>query len=205
MRGLLQFLSGAITLLVLFAVGGAVYARVFAHGFSARAQPTRVETLLAEAARSAAIPSDAQAKQNPIPLSGEVLQQARAHWADHCATCHGNNGSGQVPLGQQMYPPAPDMRKDSTQKKSDGELFYIIENGVRLTGMPAWGGSSHSADDSWKLVRFIRHLPALSESEIREMEALNPKTPDDLEEEKQEEEFLRGGPASEPAAGHHNH
>jgi mono/diheme cytochrome c family protein len=104
-----------------------------------------------------------------------------------------------------MYPPAPDMRKEGTQKKSDGELFYIIENGVRLTGMPAWGGSQHSSADSWKLVRFIRHLPSLSEGEVREMEAMNPKTPADLEEEKQEEEFLRGGEVAEPVPAHDHH
>jgi hypothetical protein len=104
-----------------------------------------------------------------------------------------------------MYPPAPDMRKEETQQKTDGELFYIIENGVRLTGMPGWGGTAHSERDSWKLVRFIRHLPSLSRSEIREMESLNPKTPDDIEEEKQEEEFLKGGSFAESVSEHHHH
>ena len=56
-----------------------------------------------------------------------------------------------------MYPPAPDMRRAETQQLTDGELFYIIQNGVRLTGMPAWGGSggdvsAHDEEDSWKLV-----------------------------------------------------
>jgi hypothetical protein len=107
-------------------------------------------------------------------------------------------------MGQQLYPPSPDMRKNDTQKKTDGALFYIIENGIRLSGMPAWGGSAHSSQDSWKLVRFIRHLPAMSPSEIKEMESLNPKTPADLEEEKQEEEFLRGGSPEGPPPHHHH-
>ena len=65
-----------------------------------------------------------------------------------------------------MYPPAPDMREADTQNMTDGELFYIVQNGIRLTGMPVWGsGSDHDAEDSWKLVRFIRHLPKLTVEE----------------------------------------
>ncbi len=44
-------------------------------------------------------------------------------------------------MGRNMYPPAPDMRLAETQQMTDGELFYIIQNGVRLTGMPAWGSA----------------------------------------------------------------
>jgi hypothetical protein len=71
-----------------------------------------------------------------VANSNEVLADAKAHWADHCALCRGNDGSGQIAMGQRMYPPAPDMRKNRTQRLTDGELFYIIENGIRLTGIP---------------------------------------------------------------------
>jgi hypothetical protein len=71
------------------------------------------------------------------------------------------------------------MRKYATQNLSDGELFYIIQNGIRLTGMPAWGGSDHDAEDSWKLVRFIRHLPDLTIEERKQMEKLNPRSPEE--------------------------
>ena len=205
MRGLLWLLSGAVTLIVLIGVGGYVYLRFFSHGLSAHVQPTAIEASAAHLALKLAIPAGARDRQNPIAASDEVLAEARAHWADHCAACHANDGSGQIPLGQQMYPPAPDMRKQPTQQKTDGELFYIIENGIRLTGMPAWGGNARHEQDSWKLVRFIRHLPSLSQSEIREMESLNPKSPDDIEEERQEEEFLKGATPAESATEHHHH
>ena len=191
-----SFLAGAITLAIVLAAGGLVWLKTAAHGFSARAEPSALETFAAEKARQFALPPDAKALSNPVALTNEVLTEAKAHWADHCATCHANDGSGQVPMGQAMYPPAPDMRKEGTQRKTDGELFYIIENGIRLSGMPAWGASTHAAhgqQGSWKLVRFIRHLPDLTPEEVKQMEALNPKTPADLEEEKQEEEFLKGG------------
>ena len=203
MRRILWFAGGAFALAILLAVGGLIYIKLFAHGFTARARPTSLEVFAAGMARSAAMPAGAEERQNPEPASDEVLSEARAHWADHCATCHGNDGSGNVLMGRQMYPPAPDMRKEGTQKKTDGELFYIIENGVRLTGMPAWGGSAHSEEDSWKLVRFIRHLPAMTTEERREMAKLNPKTPDELKEEEEEEQFLKGE-INEPKEHHHH-
>ena len=87
-----------------------------------------------------------------------------------------------------------------TQKLSDGELYYIIHNGVRWTGMPAWGEAANDNDqDSWKLVLFIRHLPNLSAEEIREMERFNPRSDAEREEEKEEQEFLNGGPAGDAA------
>jgi hypothetical protein len=86
------------------------------------------------------------------------------------------------------------MRQADTQSLTDGELFYIIQNGIRLSGMPSWGsGASHDELDSWKLVRFVRHLPHLTTEEEREMETLNPKSPQELKEEQEEREFLNGG------------
>ena len=107
-------------------------------------------------------------------------------------------------IGKGLYPKPPDLKLQETQKLSDGELFWIIENGVRFTGMPSF--SSHGAqDDSWKLVLFIRHLPQLTAEERMEMEKYNPKGPDDREEETQEDDFLTGGkPAPKPAAHHHH-
>ncbi len=96
-------------------------------------------------------------------------------------------------MGRRTYPPAPDMRLPATQRLSDGELFYVIENGVRLTAMPGWGGgSAHDTQDSWKLVHFIRRLPQLTEQEKAEMKKLKSKSPDELREEQEEEDFLGG-------------
>lgn len=177
-----------------------------AHGFSASARPTAMEIRLARWARSAALPADARVLPNPAPNTPEVLADAGAHWADHCALCHANDGSGNTFMGRHTYPPAPDVRLPATQQMTDGELFYTIQNGIRLTAMPAWGGDSeHDALDSWKLVRFIRHLPNLTDEEKRQMEKLNPKTAAELKEEEQEERFLRGEDSNEPTMPHHRH
>ncbi len=88
----------------------------------------------------------------------------RAHFADHCAVCHGNDGKGQTAFGKGLYPRPPDLSAPATQDLSDGELFYVIENGVRFTGMPAFGGEGPPAL-TWHLVTFIRHLPSLTPEE----------------------------------------
>ena len=196
-------LLGSAAAVTAAAIGGAVILSG-ARGFSAREQPSSLERWIAVKARRAAAPSDAKTRVNPLPKSPELLAEARAHWADHCAGCHANDGSGEALMGKRTYPPAPDMRLAGTQNLTDGELFYIIQNGIRLTAMPAWGGGeSHDEEDSWKLVHFIRHLPDLSFDEKKEMERLNPKSPEDLKEEQEEEKFLRGED-HEPQEHHHH-
>jgi hypothetical protein len=164
-------------------------------GVSTRRQPLRAETFVAGRLRHLAIPRGARSLSNPEPVSPDVVKEAMTHFADHCASCHGNDGK------------APDMTGPGTQQLSDGELFTIIKNGVRFTGMPAWGDESPESDrDSWKLVHFIRHLPKISEAELSEMEAMNPVSPMELKEREEEARFLEGKgeppPASRPPAGH---
>lgn len=197
-------LTGAVGLLFVGAGLLLLTMQTSAGGLSTQAEPTKLEAWAATRARDMAMPADAKAKRNPIPNSAEAMAEAKEHWADHCAGCHANDGSGDNTMGKKMYPPAPDMRKEQTQRLTDGELFYIIENGIRLTGMPAWStGTEHGAEATWKLVHFIRHLPSLSPAEISAMEKMNPKSPADLEEEKQEEEFLKGGSPA-PVSEHHH-
>ena len=181
-----------------------------ARGLSAREEPSAIERWIARRARIAAVPPDAAGRTNPVPNTPEILAEARAHWADHCASCHGNDGSAESLMGKRTYPPAPDMRQPETQQMSDGALFYVIQNGVRMTAMPAWGSSvgessAHDELDSWKLVRFIRHLPNLTFEEKKEMEKLNPKGPGDRKEEEEEEKFLRGEDGNVQQSEHHHH
>ena len=168
------------------------------YGLSAHDKPTTVEVFLARTMRTWAVPSDLRNAKNPVPLTPEVLAEARAHFADHCATCHGNDGKGSD-MGERMHPHAPDMTLAATQSMSDGELFATIENGIRLTGMPGWGtGTAESAYGSWTLVHFIRHLPKLKPEEMAEMQKLNPKTPAEWQQVQQEEAFLAGDGEAPP-------
>ena len=182
----------AISVAVLVIIVGAVsliWIKKMAGGFSAREQPSVMETVMARTARQMAIPVDAKNQKNPFAPTAEFLTDARRHFADHCAICHGNDGSGKTEIGQNLYPKAPDMRMAATQNLTDAEIYYVIHNGIRLTGMPAWGAPGKD-DDSWKLALFIRHLPQLTPDEKNEMESLNPKGRGEKQEELEEEQFL---------------
>jgi mono/diheme cytochrome c family protein len=169
-------------------------------GFSARENPSTIETYVAKTARRLSVPLSDRSAKNPFSPTPEVISEARAHFADHCATCHGNDGSGKTQVGQNLYPKAPDMRLPDTQNLTDGEIYYIIHNGIRLTGMPAWGGPGKD-DDSWKLVVFIRRLPTLTPKELKEMEQFNPKSDSERAEEQDEERFLNEGKSTQLKTG----
>lgn len=178
----------------------------FHGGVSSRTTPSRMEAMVARDVRNMAIPDEARKMHNPVPSSPQNVQDGMMHFADHCAICHGNDGSGATMMGKGLYPKPPDLRGAETQKLSDGQIFWIIENGVRFTGMPAFGGQHGSEEDSWKLVQFIRYLPQLTADERMEMERNNPKGPEDRQEEQQEEDFLNGGAIKQsPDATHHHH
>lgn len=198
--------AGALALLAVLA-GGAVALRLRQHGISARDEPLAVEAAVARTLRSWAIPARLREARNAVEPSADALGRARAHFADHCASCHGNDGRGRTKLGQGLYPKAPDMTLPATQSLSDGALFAIIENGVRLTGMPAWGQPGPEDDqETWELVHFIRRLNQLTPDELSEMESLNPKSRKDIEEEDTIRKFLAGEDAKSSAGSKtHDH
>ncbi|MBZ5539684.1 MAG: c-type cytochrome [Acidobacteriia bacterium] len=192
-----------ILLLVLLAAAAWTARQILHHGLSARATPTRLETALARNVRHLAFPANARTLANPVPVSPEAMREGLLHFADHCAACHANDGSGDTPYGQGLYPKPPDLRSAATQNLSDGELFWIIENGVRFTGMPAFSEPGEQ-QESWQLVRFLRHLPQLTPAERAEMERNNPKTAEDRAEEQEEEDFLKGASPSPEMEMHHH-
>ena len=156
--------------LLIFVAGLGVFTFLRAHTFSAREKPTPLEAFVARRVRRLATPPAVREVRNPIETTPLAIAEARDHFADHCAICHANDGSGKTMINEGLYPPAPDLRQEWTQGLSDGEVFAVIKNGIRFTGMPGWGGAD---EDNWKLVLFIRHLPELSPEERRMMAEVN--------------------------------
>ena len=181
--------------------------QLFKTGFSAKGEPLPLEVALVRKMRHVAIPSEIRDLTNPVPMSPAVLAESLEHFADHCATCHANDGSGQTPIGRNVYPKAPDLRLQETQSMSDGELFFTIHNGIRFTAMPAWGEGELDKDiGSWKLVHFIRHLPQLSQEELDQMKALNPKMAQQREAGAPLDCILPGShPTATPSGSGHRH
>ena len=199
----------AVALLVL-AVAIVGFLGVFwivSRGISARGQPGRLETTVARTLRHLSIPRSARDLKNPVAKTPDVIAEGMEHYSDHCAGCHANNGSGDTEVGRGLYPKPPDMRLDATQSLSDGELFYIIENGVRFTGMPAWStGNEEATHGTWHLVHFIRELPRLTPEQIKQMEKMNPKSPDEIPQELEQEKGQSGeSGATKPRETPHQH
>ena len=156
-------------LLAVFAVAIAVAiygTALVRRGFSAAEEPSTLEKIVARTVRNLSIPRKARNQENPWQATPEILREAREDFTDRCAVCHGSDGSGQTQDGRNLYPKPPDLRAPQTQNLTDGQIRYIIRNGVRLTGMPAWSHPHEEQDnDSWKLVLFIRDLRQLSADE----------------------------------------
>jgi len=156
-------LAGAAAVTVVLAFASA--------GISARPEPAALEAWAARRARDLLIPDSARRGANPLDATPETVAAAREHFLEHCALCHGKDGRGDTPVGRGLHPRAPDLTLPPTQDLSDGELFWIIENGIKLTGMPAFGKASPVDDEhAWQLVLWIRRLPQLTREEIRAME-----------------------------------
>jgi mono/diheme cytochrome c family protein len=162
--------AGLIAVLAVFGVLAVVvfaaYREAIRRGFSAREKPLAIEEFVARRLRNLATGTEAREMMNPFAPNPEILAAARDHFADHCAICHGENGGGETETGKGLYPPVPDLRAAATQALTDGELFQIIQNGIRFTGMPGWGGEEGEDEEHWKVVLFIRHLPDLTPEEL---------------------------------------
>jgi mono/diheme cytochrome c family protein len=150
-------------------------------------KPSKVETALANMAKDVVIPIEAASAKNPLPPDDRVVRQGQRLYLQTCALCHGTDGHGQTELGQAMYPPAMDLTSPHTQHWTDAELFWIIQNGLRMTGMPSWK-SSIPENDTWKLARFIHDLPGLdAEAQSQVAVQSQPKA------EKSQDDLIRYG------------
>ena len=162
-------------LLVVGAIGGAHTVR---RGFSARDEPSTPEVFAARTARKLAVPKRAKSLRNPFTVTSDGLAEARANWAQNCASCHGVNGDGETEIGRNLYPKPPDLRVAATQQQTDGELYTTIQNGIRLSAMPAWGEPRDDDRDRWNLVALIRRLNQLTPEEEKEIQKYLPRSAD---------------------------
>lgn len=190
-RGLVLALAVVI---VLAAIPLAVVA---VRGLSADQPPGAVETAIARRLVWLSIPIAARRAANPLPDPAEAAKAGAEHFDEHCAACHGRDGRGKTSIGQAMYPPVPDLAGPDIQALSDGALFAIIQHGVRWTGMPAFA-SSHTPQETWQLVAFIRRLPRSAPSASGAAERLDHASGASSEREAGTHDVLIDGTAFQP-------
>jgi mono/diheme cytochrome c family protein len=140
-----------------------------AYNVAATNPPGKMETKVAEFALDHAIERRAPVKTNPFSKPEDV-RAGLAHYKSKCVDCHGAPGVEESEFSQGLNPPAPDLTLPSMQKMPDGELFWVVSNGIRSTGMPAFS-PTHKEEEIWKIVAFVRHLPEISAEEQKILKA----------------------------------
>ncbi len=134
--------------------------------WSATARPSAAEARLVGLMLKRWIRRSAPEKNNPVTATAENLKIGQQEFGEHCAVCHAADGSAHNLLGADFYPPITRLARGSPGF-SDGELYFIIANGIRYHAMPGFG-AHHDPDDIWRMILWIRHLPHLSAAEKAE-------------------------------------
>ena len=132
---------------------------------SALQPPGRFETRVADLSRLFLIGRASRHEISPRPVNLKAsIGAGGEHYGLDCSVCHSDDGRGQTPVGEWMYPRASDLTSKRVQSYSDRELFWIIQNGIRFTGMPAFG-EVETPDHIWDLVNYVRTLPSNSQNQ----------------------------------------
>ena len=163
---LLAFVAGIlVTLLVplLVLATGAI-------NVGADVKPGLVEQTLAPWAQDRSVEARAAKEKNPYVGDAAAIAAGLDHYHVNCVMCHGAPGVEAGDLAKGLNPHAPSLDKDVSDL-SDGQLFWIVKHGIRMTPMPAFG-PTQSDEEIWKIVAFIRHLPDLTPKERDSLRAM---------------------------------
>jgi len=137
--------------------------------WSATNKPGALETTIANYTISRWVRRGANNQSNPLlPETSDNLKTAKAEFSEHCATCHGLDGSGVNRIEADFYPPVPKLT-GQIQSWSDGQIYYVIANGIGWSAMPGFS-RNHESEDIWDTVLWIRHLAKLTPDEKAQLE-----------------------------------
>jgi mono/diheme cytochrome c family protein len=168
-----RFLWGVVIGLLVPVLVGGIVLETGAVDMSATKPPGGLERWLGDRALQRSLTRRApKGVAAPVP-NAEVLASGLEHFRANCLPCHGAPGIATSEAGKGLHPPAPPLDRSETQARSDGELFFVVGRGVRMTGMPAFG-LTHNEKELWALVTFIRHLPTLTPEERHRLAEAEP-------------------------------
>ena len=163
------FLLGALSMLALGTFTGLLVVSSGMVSVSTQWEIGAVDDFLGYASRRS-IAHHAKDVANPFRDDKDALAVGLDHYKENCLECHAAPGFASSEFSKGLSPPAPKLTTDSIQKMSDGQLFWVVSNGIRMTGMPGFS-STHDEGEIWKIVAFVRHLDSLSDEEKAELRA----------------------------------
>jgi len=127
-------------------------------------EPGRAEAALATRAKHILIRRSSRHGIPPAPANLQAsIEEGDKLFGTECASCHGLDGNKLTDAGRWMYPRAAQLASHEVQQYSDRELFWIVKNGIRLSGMPAFG-RVETDEHIWDIVHYIRTLPSSAKS-----------------------------------------
>jgi predicted CXXCH cytochrome family protein len=153
------WLRWVLIFVVLVCLGAvALYHYITHGGLIARQKPQALETLVANGIVNLSIPRAFKDLKNPLGADSAAEAAGRELYHKNCEACHGYDGAGKTAAGLGLYPPPANLSRNALleRRRTDGELFYFIRNGVRNTAMPGW---QLPDQQTWQLVSYIRVLP----------------------------------------------
>jgi len=159
-----------IMLIVAEVIGGLIvtFLVLSSMNWSATNKPGTLEARIANYTISRWVRRNANNQSNPFPETSENLKTAKAEFGEHCAICHGLDGSGVNKIEADFYPPAPKLTGE-IQSWSDGQIYYVIANGIGWSAMPGFS-KNHESQDIWDMVLWIRHLAKITPEEKAQLE-----------------------------------
>ena len=163
----LKFTGGiGFTLVV---VTGVVAAYIYSGAFDVAASTldNAFEQSLFRTAMRRSVLAMSRSIGQPPRFTDHMVKDGFDHYEDMCGGCHGGPGIERGEIGKGLNPPAPDLA-DAVPAWSPGQLFWIVKNGLKMTGMPSFG-KTHDDNQIWSIVAFIEQLPGMSDEQYREM------------------------------------
>ena len=165
----MRVIGGVLIGWILIAVAACVVFWTGSYNVAATNSAGPFERKLATFALNHAIQKRASVQSNPFSKP-EDIRAGLVHFKENCLDCHGAPGVEESEFGQGLNPPAPDLTLPVVQRMRDGELYWVVANGIRMTGMPAFS-PTHKPDEIWKMVAFVRHMPEITQEEQQLLKA----------------------------------
>ena len=164
MRGVFFTLLSTLTIGL---IGAAGFVWFGVYDVSATHPHWPVSYWLMETVRERSVQARAAGITPPQGMTSEAnVNVGTEHFAAHCAVCHGAPGVPRGEIADGLYPRPADLR-NSVKRYTPGELFWIVKNGIKMSGMPSW--SDHSDDELWATVAFLEKLPTMNEEDYRRL------------------------------------